>query len=176
MAAERITWIREYITRLDPLSTSPASATRDLVGRSQTVHAERHEPLRAFPPVGLLSAPGFGAASTADAASVEGIRCYECPMGSMKGLLDHDWTPIGKSICADCLTSPALKSVAEDHLTEGSCDYCERTADMPIAASTDVLMEHIDDSLKTEWTTQRTCSLTRPPKAATRATGSTRGT
>jgi hypothetical protein len=74
------------------------------------------------------------------------------PMGLMKRLLELDWTPIGKAICADCLTSPPLRAIAEENLDEEDCEYCGRTAGEPIAVNTDILMEHIDESLKTEWT------------------------
>jgi HEPN/RES N-terminal domain 1/RES domain len=71
-------------------------------------------------------------------------------MGRMKELLELGWTPIGKSICPDCVTNPALKAIVEENLAWERCDYCGRQGET-VAADTYALMEHITESIETEW-------------------------
>jgi len=75
-------------------------------------------------------------------------------MGLAKRMLEEiwerGWESIGKSICLDCLISPPLKELAEDHLDEDECDYCGRQGEN-IATDTDVVMERIGVSFHSEY-------------------------
>jgi hypothetical protein len=66
--------------------------------------------------------------------------------------LERGWSSVGKYICADCLSSSPLKEVVAENVEETHCDYCERETEEPIAADTDVVMTHIGESLRTEYT------------------------
>lgn len=66
--------------------------------------------------------------------------------------LERGWSSLGKYICADCLTSAPLKEIAAENVEETSCDYCGRESEEPIAADTDIVMSHIGDSFRTEYT------------------------
>src|SRR5947209_7703911 len=65
---------------------------------------------------------------------------------------ERGWSSVGKYICADCLTSPPLKAIVAENVEELRCDYCEREADEPIAADTDVVMTHIGEGFRSEYT------------------------
>jgi hypothetical protein len=66
--------------------------------------------------------------------------------------LERGWSSVGKYICVDCLTSPPLKEIVAENVEETHCDYCEREAEEPIAADTDVVMTHIGESFRSEYT------------------------
>jgi HEPN/RES N-terminal domain 1/RES domain len=66
--------------------------------------------------------------------------------------LERGWASIGKYICAECLTSPPLKEIAAENVEEPRCDYCDREAAEPIAADTDIVMTHIGESFRSEYT------------------------
>lgn len=72
-------------------------------------------------------------------------------MSLTKRLLELGWTPIGKAICCECVANPALRVIVEENLAFDKCDYCGKTGE-EIAADTDVVMEHIEESIETEWT------------------------
>ncbi len=69
----------------------------------------------------------------------------------MEEELERGWSSIGKDICTDCVTNPALKEIVEKNLEANECDYCGRTADEPIAADTDHVMEQIGESFASEY-------------------------
>lgn len=64
----------------------------------------------------------------------------------MEEEFERGWSSIGKDICTDCVTNPALKEIVEENLEVEKCDHCGRTADEPIAADTDHVMEQIGES------------------------------
>jgi hypothetical protein len=66
--------------------------------------------------------------------------------------LERGWSSVGKYICAECLTSPPLKEIVAENVEEMHCDYCEREADEPIGADTDVVMTHIGEGFRSEYT------------------------
>lgn len=53
------------------------------------------------------------------------------------------WTPPDKFVCDNCVEDEFLKQLIRDAASEPSCDYCGRSADEPIAAPVEVLMEPI---------------------------------
>ncbi len=75
-------------------------------------------------------------------------------MGLAKRMLEEiwerGWESIGKSICLDCLISPPLRKLAEDHLDDDECDYCGREGEN-IATDSDVVMERIGESFHSEY-------------------------
>ena len=66
--------------------------------------------------------------------------------------LERGWSSVGKYVCAACLSSPPLRDIVAENVEEMYCDYCEREADEPIAADTDVVMSHIGDSFRSQYT------------------------
>jgi HEPN/RES N-terminal domain 1/RES domain len=66
--------------------------------------------------------------------------------------LERGWSSLGKYICADCLASAPLKEVVAENVEGVHCDYCDRVAAEPIATDTDILMTHIGESFRSEYT------------------------
>jgi len=66
---------------------------------------------------------------------------------------ERGWASAGDStVCAEHLTEPALKAVVRDGACETACSYCEASARRPIAIPVDELLEHIAESLESEYT------------------------
>ena len=45
------------------------------------------------------------------------------------------------TVCADCFIDDGIRAFIQDHLTANSCSVCERTADEPVAAAADDVLE-----------------------------------
>lgn len=54
-------------------------------------------------------------------------------------------------VCTECVEDDALAAFIADRAEAESCDFCKRTADAPIAAHTDTVLDHIGESLQKEW-------------------------
>ena len=68
----------------------------------------------------------------------------------MKGL--RGWSLLGdKSACHNCIEDDALKSFVKATADQDHCDYCGRSAKKPIAVAVDDLVNHINDSLLSEY-------------------------
>jgi hypothetical protein len=53
-------------------------------------------------------------------------------------------------VCVDDVDDPGLRQLVSQAAVERSCSYCDRTADSPIAARLDVLIERIAEGLNDE--------------------------
>lgn len=54
-------------------------------------------------------------------------------------------------VCAACVDDPALKEFIDAGAVETKCDYCDQASDEPIAAVADEVVDHIAESIKTEY-------------------------
>jgi hypothetical protein len=83
----------------------------------------------------------------------------QCPeedlMGRMKDLLiqqeEQGWRFIGSHVCADCFTDEAIKEFVTGKVVENECDYCGRSADDPMAAPLDEVLDLMAEALSIEW-------------------------
>lgn len=60
--------------------------------------------------------------------------------------------PPGYYVCDQHVSDYALEAVIHEEAFERECSFCRRRADEPIAAATDLILEHIAHSLHREWT------------------------
>jgi RES domain-containing protein len=71
------------------------------------------------------------------------------------GLVKHEmhlseargWYSVEKFVCAQCIEGSFLKDLIESNAEHNMCDYCERQADVNIAATADILLEKLTDTL-----------------------------
>jgi hypothetical protein len=54
-------------------------------------------------------------------------------------------------VCGECFDDSALAGFISENAEATQCDYCGRTADTPIAAPTDAVMETIVEGLNSEY-------------------------
>jgi HEPN/RES N-terminal domain 1/RES domain len=77
-------------------------------------------------------------------------------VGHYKRLMEEryargDWDSLGKAICPDCLTDPALKELVARYLDQARCAYCGRERE-GVACDTDIVMTRINDGLAEDFT------------------------
>ncbi len=68
--------------------------------------------------------------------------------------------PENRAVCGECVADPALKEFVESRAAHPRCDFCEREADVDVAADTDDVLEHVSLSLRREWSTPLEAGLT----------------
>lgn len=56
--------------------------------------------------------------------------------------------PPGYFVCDQCVDDNALAALIRERATQTTCDFCHREADEPIAADTDIILEHMSDALQ----------------------------
>lgn len=54
---------------------------------------------------------------------------------------ERGWTSIDKFVCTDCVELVEFKDIIENNLVSVTCDYCEKTEEVPIAAPVDDLLK-----------------------------------
>ena len=62
---------------------------------------------------------------------------------------DRGWTSIDRFVCTDCVELVEFKEIIENNLVSESCDYCDRTDAVPIAAPVDDLLEVLFETIHT---------------------------
>jgi RES domain-containing protein len=76
-------------------------------------------------------------------------------MGRAKDLMiqedEQGWHFVGGVVCAQCFTDEAIRQFIEGQATATTCDYCGRSADQPIAAEMDDVLEVIANGIFVEW-------------------------
>lgn len=60
---------------------------------------------------------------------------------------ERGWDAEDKHVCAECVEDEYLKQIISNHVTEKSCDYCERKSRVAIAAPLSVVVEPIAGAL-----------------------------
>lgn len=61
--------------------------------------------------------------------------------------------PIGYYVCDQCVDDYALEALIREAATELECSFCKRRESTPIAADTDLILEHMARCLMREWDT-----------------------
>jgi hypothetical protein len=56
---------------------------------------------------------------------------------------ERGWSAPDTAVCPDCVKDPYLKQLLASSAIHNTCDYCGRTAESPIAADTEVLVEAV---------------------------------
>lgn len=57
------------------------------------------------------------------------------------------WYSVDKFVCSNCIEDSFLQDLIDRNVERSACDYCDRQADVDIAAPVDVLLERLADTL-----------------------------
>jgi hypothetical protein len=60
--------------------------------------------------------------------------------------------PPGLAVCDECVDDYALEAIIREEASEPKCSFCGRREPEPIAADTDVVLTHMAQCVKQEWT------------------------
>jgi hypothetical protein len=58
---------------------------------------------------------------------------------------------VGGQVCDECLADDALRRYIQENATEKTCSFCERSAEEPIAADADSVVDMIMAGVQSEW-------------------------
>jgi len=72
---------------------------------------------------------------------------------------EREFSSINSSVCSGCIGDYAISEFIQNNAEENYCDYCDRTANRPIALKMEEVLEFINQGVRREWSNPANAGL-----------------